>query len=151
MSFFCYWGAITLRIQIAIACVLLLLAVGLAGCGGGSADTVHLKGKVTLDGEPVPTDAQASVTFQPTAGNKGKAVTAAIVNGAYDSPNTPRGPVLAIMSLSIPTGKMVMSERVGAEVPEINTVTLSQAQIGGIAIDVTGDETTHDFALTSAK
>jgi hypothetical protein len=112
---------------------------------------VHLKGKVTLDGAPVPANAQASVTFQPTAGNKGKAVTAAIANGEYDSPNTPRGPVLAIMSLSIPTGKMIMSERMGTEVPEIKTVTLSQEQMGGITLDVTGDETAHDFDLKSAK
>jgi hypothetical protein len=130
---------------------MLLFGVCLLGCGGGSADTVHLKGKVSLNGVPVPANAQASVTFQPTAGNKGKAVTAAIVNGEYDSPNTPRGPVLAIMSLSIPTGKMIMSERMGTEVPEIKTVTLSQDQMGGITLDITGDETTHDFDLKSAK
>jgi hypothetical protein len=83
---------------------MLLLVACVVGCSGGSSDTVQLKGKVTLDGEPVPANAQASVTFQPTAGNKGKAVTAAITNSTYDSPNTPRGSVLAIMSISIPTG-----------------------------------------------
>jgi hypothetical protein len=139
-----------LRIHVAFACVLLIVA-GIVGCGGSAIDTVHLKGKVTLDGDPVPPNAQASVTFQPAAGNKGKAVTVPIVNGAYDSPNTPRGSVLAIMSLSIPTGKMVMSERMGTEVPEIKTVMLSQEQAGGIALDVTDDETTHDFSLESAK
>lgn len=128
-----------------------MLVVCVVGCGGSNSDTVHLKGKVTLDGVPVPVNAQASVTFQPAAGNKGKAVTAAITNGEYDSPQTPRGPVLAIMSLSIPTGKMVRSERMGTDVPEIKSVALVQEQMGGIAIDVTGDETTHDFMLESAK
>ena len=136
--------------RVLITCVL-LLAASVVGCGGGSSENVHLKGKVTLDGSPVPANAQASVTFQPTAGNKGKAVTAAITNGEYDSPNTPRGPVLAIMSISIPTGKMIKSERMGTDVPEIKTVTLSQGQMGGIAMEVTGDEATHDFELTSAK
>lgn len=90
--------------RVLTAYVLLLVAC-VVGCGGGSADTLHLKGKVTLDGAPVPANAQASVTFQPVVGNKGRAVTAVIVNGEYDSPNTPRGPVLAIMSLSIPRAK----------------------------------------------
>jgi hypothetical protein len=122
----------------------------IAGCGAGKpADTAHLAGKVTLDGEPIPADAQASITFQPTAGNKGKAITVPIVNSAYDSPHTPRGSVLAIMSLTIPTGKMVMSERVGREVPEMKTVTLSQEQMGGITLDVAGDEPNRNFELMS--
>jgi hypothetical protein len=138
----------------ALGCTVAMAAFAITcmGCGADAeSGTAHLAGKVTLDGESVPANAQAAITFQPSAGNKGKAVSVPIVNGAYDSPSTPRGPVLAIMSLSIPTGKTMKSERTGREVSEMTTIALSPEQLGGIALDITGDDDNHDFPLTSAK
>jgi hypothetical protein len=128
-----------------------ILALACLGCGeGATRDTAHWAGKVTLDGEPVPATAQGAITFQPAAGNKGKAVTVAIVNGAYDSRITPRGQVTATVSLSMPTGKTYKSERTGQDVAELSPVTLSPEQSQGIALTVDGDEANHDFALISA-
>jgi hypothetical protein len=129
-----------------------ILAFACQGCGeGATSDTAHLTGKVTLDGEPVPASAQGAITFQPAASNKGKAITVAIVNGAYDSKITPRGDVTAIVSLNMPTGKTYKSERTGQDVAELSPVTLSPEQSQGIALAVDGDEANHDFSLTSAN
>lgn len=128
------------------------LVVTCLGCGAGAtSNTAHLAGKVTLDGEPVPANALAAITFQPATGNQGKAITVAIVDGAYDSPHTPRGEVLAILSLSTPSGKVVKSERTGREFSEMTAIELSPEQMGGIALNINDDEDNHDFSLTSAK
>lgn len=127
-----------------------VLAFACLGCGNGAtSDTVHLAGKVTLDGKPVPATAQGAITFQPAAGNKGKAVTVAIVDGAYNSKITPRGDVIAIVSLNMPTGKTYKSERTGQDVAELSPVTLTPEQAQGIALTVDGNEANHDFSLTS--
>ena len=137
------------RLTVGLVCVSLLASMG---CGkGSSGQTAHLSGSVTLDGKPLPADAQASITFQPTKGNKGRAIAVPIVNGQYDSPDTPLGSVSAILNLNIPTGKMVMSERMGGEVPEIETVTLSSNEAGGIKLDITEDKSDQGFAVTRAK
>jgi hypothetical protein len=129
-----------------------LLVCACLGCGGSAtSDTAHWAGKVTLDGEPIPAGAQAAITFQPAAGNKSKAITVPIVNGAYDSPMTPRGQVTAIVSLNLPTGKTYKSERTGQDVAELLPVTLTEEQSQGIALTVDGDEANHDFSLTSAN
>jgi hypothetical protein len=129
-----------------------LLVCACLSCGKNAAsDTAHWAGKVTLDGEPFPASAQGAITFQPAAGNKGKAIAVPIVNGAYNSPITPRGQVTAIVSLNLPNGKTFKSERTGQEVPELSPVTLTPEQSQGIALTVDGDETNHDFSLTSAN
>jgi hypothetical protein len=129
-----------------------VLACAFLGCGKNAAsDTAHLAGKVTLDGKPIPASAHGAITFQPAAGNKAKAITVAIVNGAYDSRITPRGEVTAIVSLNIPTGKTYKSERTGQDVAELSPVTLTPEQSHGIALTVDGDEANHDFSLTSAN
>lgn len=121
------------------------------GCAGEVGNTARLAGKVTLDGKPIPADAQAAITFQPELGSTAKPVTVPIKNSTYDSPNTPRGFVTAIFNLNIPTGKMVMSERIGKEVAELETVTLHADQVGGISLEVESNETIHDFELKRAE
>jgi hypothetical protein len=129
-----------------------MLACACLGCGGSAtSDTAHWTGKVTLDGQPVPATAQGAITFQPAADNKGKAITVAIVNGAYHSRITPLGQVTAIVSLNMPTGKTYKSERTGQDVAELSPVTLTPEQSQGIALTVDGDEANHDFSLTSAN
>jgi hypothetical protein len=129
-----------------------LLACACLGCGGSATnETAHWAGKVTLDGEPVPASAQGAITFQPAADNKGKAIAVSIVNGAYNSPITPRGQVTAIVSLNLPNGKTFKSERTGQDVAELSPVTLTPEQSEGIALTVDGDEANHDFSLTSAN
>lgn len=56
-----------MRILANTAALLTLLALVTAGCGPGGPDIAGVKGKVTMDGEPL---ADASVIFVPVAGGR---------------------------------------------------------------------------------
>lgn len=63
-----------------IALLLLLLAMGLSGCGDDGPPRGKVSGQVTLDGAPLP---QGSILFVPIEGNKGVAAGGQIVDGKY--------------------------------------------------------------------
>jgi hypothetical protein len=121
--------------------------VGLAiagGCGGG-ADTAHLQGQVTIDGQPLPADAEGSVTFQPVEGDQTRATVADIVGGRYDAPKAPVGRVKATVSLVKPTGRMLDNGR-GDPSPEYES--LIPADYGNaFDVDVSDDKSDQDFDL----
>lgn len=118
--------------------------IALSGCGGGAARTAHLAGAVTIDGEPVPDDADATVSFSPVDG--GQAVSVAIVNGRYDSPDTPQGSVVAKFYISRPVGPVKTSERTGEQYRDIENMVPPEAA-AGVTLEVDGDDTSRDFDL----
>jgi len=127
----------------------LIAALSGAGCNGASSgETAHLEGAITLDGQPLPADAQASITFQPTQHGHGRAVTVQVVESRYDSPNTPTGSVKAHLSIMKPTGKMLHSERTAEDYPETTSI-LPEKYASGIDLDVTGDRSDQDFEMVS--
>ena len=136
-------------VQVALRTVSLLalsLALGASlGCGGGTSsdDTAHLQGVVTIDGQPLPAEAQGSITFRNDAG---RAITAPIVEGRYDSPQTPRGAVKAYFTISKPTGKTYKSGRTGADVPETVSIVPASAS-GGLDVEVSADNSDQNFDL----
>ena len=90
--------------RFALLALVMLVAASLsplAGCGKTmpSANTAHLKGKITLDGGPIPADAIAGITFKPTRSGQAKTMFASIIDGSYDSPETPKGLVKTYISL----------------------------------------------------
>jgi hypothetical protein len=119
-----------------IAAPVMVLALG-AGCGGSS-DTAHIQGTITIDGQPLPEDAEGSVSFQSTAPGPVRAAAAKIVNGRFDSPQTPRGPVKAFISLSQPTGRMLDNAR-GQPSPEYKSLVPPQ-YASGVELEITGDK-----------
>jgi hypothetical protein len=127
-----------------------LTFVGTCGCGGPGNAGAQLSGRVTLDGQPIPSSAMASVTFRPAGGAKGSPVSAEIVESKYQTDEAPLGDVLASVSISIPTGKSVVNYYSQEKVPEYKVVTLIPEQNSGIPISVTSDGT-HDFELKSGK
>ena len=138
------------------ACVLSLLmaplvTIGLlTGCGTSSDRVAHLTGEVTLDGQPLSEQASASITFRPV-GEAGQPVSAQIVQGRYDCPNVPRGTVLAVFSISVPTGRTLQGDlRTGEGNREFKSVALSPDQSVGIELEVTDDDTVN-FELISDK
>ena len=40
----------------------------MSGCGESSGSTAHLAGKVTINGTPIPSDAEAALSIQPLGG-----------------------------------------------------------------------------------
>jgi hypothetical protein len=129
--------------------VVLLLAqlVVCDGCGSGSSpkNTAHLKGNITLQGQPIPLAARASITFKPTRTGQAKTTFASIVDSTYDSPNTPKGPVKVYLAIQVPTGKMV-SEAGGAPYAEVRNL-VPPSYSNGIDLEVSEDTLEQDFEL----
>ena len=119
----------------------------LAGCVKTmpSANTAHLKGKITLDGGPIPADARASITFKPTRSGQAKTTFASIIDGSYDSPETPKGLVKTYISIQQPTGKMI-SEAGGRPYAEMRSLVPASC-MGGFDMDIDGDNLNKDFNL----
>ena len=123
-----------------------LAALGLlAGCGGSNS-TVHLHGKVTLGGQPIPADAKASITFAPPGGSETKAVSVPIVNGEYDSPATPVGTLRAYFNITREVGPLKKNERTGGEYrDEVNLVPPKTST--GVEVVVSGENLDQHFDL----
>jgi hypothetical protein len=127
-----------------------LVAAGSStGCGGASGEVSRLTGAVTLNGEPLPADAIASVSFRPADVARGRPASAQIVDGRYRCDKAPRGKVIADVNIALPTGRTRPSGR-GQEEPELKTVVLAADQADGIELDVTGDASV-DLELRRAK
>ncbi len=118
-----------------------------AGCGPepSSKPTAHLKGKIMLNGEAIPSDARGSITFKPTRSGQAKTTFASIIEGNYDSPNTPKGPVKAYISLQQETGKMI-SEAGGAPYAEVRSL-VPPSYSGGFDLEVDQDNLEKHFDL----
>ena len=73
----------------------LALSCLLTGCGGPGYPVCTWEGTVSLKGEPVPSDATATITVSSTdAKTASRSVSAPIVNGKYVLENVPQGEVL---------------------------------------------------------
>jgi hypothetical protein len=123
----------------------LSLCTMLPGCGGKDGPSrAHLDGTVTIGGQPIPADANASITFMPTATAQGKPGVAKIEGGQYDCPDVPVGAVKAYISIEQPTGPEITDSR-GLK-GRANVSLVPEKYTGGIDLEVSGDET-HDFNL----
>jgi hypothetical protein len=117
------------------------------GCdGGGSSNTAHWQGTVTVDGQPLPGDAAGSITFRPVGSGTARAVTVQIENGKYDSPETPKGNVKAFFNIERPTGETYTSERTGEEVVVTESM-VPETSAQGLDIEVTGNNADGNFDL----
>lgn len=130
----------SLRLQL-LYLMVVVLSIS-TGCGGPDT-TSQLSGEVTLDGQPLPEDARASITFRPARGTEGKPVNVEIVRSHYKCPSVPTGDIVAEISITIPTGETYYSDRTGQEVEKLENVQLAPEQEDGIELTVTGDETVN--------
>jgi hypothetical protein len=131
-----------------LATVLLCAAASLCGCdsGGSGKPTAHLSGAVTIDGQPVPADAQATISFRATAPGQANHTSAIITNSEYDCPDVPVGDVEVYIQILQETGKMTSEG--GRSWPEKRSLIAAKYD-KAIAMNVTDDDRNHDFALTS--
>ena len=128
---------------------LVALVLPLAGCSGSSGPGyphAKLQGAVLIDGAPV---ASGRVNFMPAAGTTGVPVSAEIVSGTYQASDVPLGSNTVTFSLTKDTGKMI-AEGDRQPYPEIVSIVPPQyAQ--GFQLNVTGDNSAQDFALTTTE
>ena len=127
---------------------LALMCATLAACDSGRrSGTARLQGTVTLNGQPLPADAQANVTFSPV--DKGRTAGTVVANGEYDCPDVPLGKVRVYFSVMRPTGKMI-TESDNRPYPEVASI-IAQKYASGIEIEVTDDNSNQDFDLEPAS
>jgi hypothetical protein len=118
-----------------------------AGCGGGSSsgNTAHLQGTVTLAGQSLPADVEASILFRPTQSGQGKTVSVPVVDGRYDSPETPTGAVKAFFTIQQPTGRVFDNDR-GAPIKERKSL-VPEKYGAGLDLSVSDDNDAQNFEL----
>jgi hypothetical protein len=122
--------------------VLLLVAALLVGCGSGL-PVAHLKGKVTIAGQPIPSDARARIIFAaPVVGatRMAKPAIVNIVNSQYDAPNVPVGQITANFDIQQD------GREVGRGMREAKNLVPPDHQ-SGIAFTVAEGSQTKDFDL----
>jgi hypothetical protein len=131
---------------IVIAVIISVAAAVLVGCGkGGSGKpTAHLSGAITIDGQPVPDDAWVTINFRSVS--TGQATSAQITDSNYDCPDAPLGNVDVAIQILQRTGKMVSEG--GRSWPETRSL-IADNYARGIKLEVSGDNSDQDFALTS--
>lgn len=132
-------------------CGLLLAALGaavLVGCGGGGdPNTARVYGSVTIDGQPVPNDAVATITFRPLDASSGRTTGTQVTDGKYVCPDVPRGSVKAYIQIIQPTGRTV--EMDGRMVPETRNLIAERYSSTGIDLEIDSRSVAHDFELES--
>jgi hypothetical protein len=110
-------------------------------------ETAHLAGTVTLGGKPLPGDAQGTIVFKPASADVTSA-TAAIVNGQYDSPETPTGAVKVYFNITKPSGRTFKSSRTGETVNEVASI-VPASQAAGVDLNIEGDNSSQNFDLAA--
>ena len=112
--------------------------------GGVLGPTAHVAGTVTINGDPVPSDAEAALSFKPLGG--GELASVPITNGRYDSPRTPQGSVLVNFYISRRVGPIKTSERTGEKYQDIANL-VPPEHAAGMSLEVSGDNLNQNFDL----
>lgn len=142
-----------LRRALGMLCVLAM--VGGAGCGAKGPPRAAVKGRVTLDGQPLATGA---IHFVPVGQTKGPLAAAAIVNGEYSLPRS-QGPVVGRVRVEIysPTESAVpLDDPLAFAAADVSALPQERLharynRASNQFVEVTSDgENTFDFQLTSA-
>lgn len=139
-----------------IAISLLLILVGIIGCGDGP-DSCVLSGSVIYNGQPVETGA---ITFFPEDG-KGPTAGANIVAGKYRVENLTPGRKKALVAgtlqkSNVPTGERTVEQMMALSKQESpkNPAALRippDAEGNQEIVEITSGEQTHDFNLTTSE
>ena len=126
----------------------LAVVVGVcAGCPakeGSGLPTAHLKGAVTLNGGPIPADADASIVFYPAEVGDARAASAIIKDGKYDVADAPIGKGRAVISITQPTGEVV--EEAGRKSIQFKSL-VPKPLWDGQEIHVDGDNVNLNFDI----
>ena len=85
-----------------LACMLAFAVV--VGCGGGKEPTVKWSGTVTIEGQPIPGNAQGQIIVSSnSATGASRGDQAEIVNGSYTLNNVPKGEVTVSFDIYVST------------------------------------------------
>lgn len=134
----------------ALRLVLVLVAASIAGCGPSarSLPAARLAGKITVNGKPLPADAEGAITFMSAARNQAAPTQVRLSGGSYTANDVPIGQVTVLFNITRLTGRMVREKDAprGALFPE-REVLVPAACREGIPLEVKGDNLHQDFDL----
>jgi|SRR5208282_5666742 len=131
-----------------LTCVSCLCAACLlfsAGCGGPGYAPSTVKGRITIDGAPVP---KGYITFSPTGGSHGPVVASAIKNGEYRCEKVPQGKV-QVTFVAQAAELTTVFDKVNKVNHEIPKDILPPAYQQGQAAEIAPGENPLDFDLKS--
>jgi hypothetical protein len=130
--------------------VILVLLAAMAGCGpsGSSAPVARLAGTVTVNGKPLPADAEGTVTFMSIALNQAAPTQVRISGGSYKANAVPIGQVLVLFNITRLTGRLVTEKDAPRGTPFLEREILVPVKCReGISLQVSGDNLQQDFDL----
>ena len=89
--------------------LVILLTVVVSGCGSATETraTATLAGAITIDGNPLPEDAEGTIQFMPQASGQAPPTSAPVISGKYRAEKVPMGAVKVIFNITRLTGRMV--------------------------------------------
>ncbi len=125
---------------------LVVVACACLGCSEEETGppTAHLQGAVTINGQPIPADAEASISFNPAALGDARPASGVIADGKFDVKDAPVGKVRVLFNISQSTGKM--HSEAGHEAMEYKSL-VPKSLLNGQEIEVSGDNPKLDFDL----
>jgi hypothetical protein len=128
-----------------------LVGLLLAGCGDGGSKypTVKVAGNITVGGQPLPKDAEGTITFMPAAGGgQASPASSPIVDGKYQVDEAPLGKVNVLFNITRLTGRMIREDNIPTAAPHAERENLVPATAQtGITVEITADENSRNFEL----
>jgi hypothetical protein len=111
----------------------------MSGCTDSGPPTAHLRGTITINGQPIPADAEAVIIIRSAGEGQARSTSARLEGGRFDVPDAPRGSVRIQFSIEQPTGVIAAFEPGAA--PEMRYRSLVPPEHGkGIVREITGDD-----------
>lgn len=128
----------------------MLAVAATAGCGhsGRSAPVARLAGTVTVNGKPLPADAEGAITFMSAVRDQAAPSQVRLSGGSYEADAVPIGQVNVLFSITRLTGRMVTEKDAprGTPYPEREILVPAKCR-EGIPLQVTGDNLQQNFDL----
>ncbi|MEX2316139.1 MAG: hypothetical protein WD669_03240 [Pirellulales bacterium] len=120
----------------------------IAGCPtiGSNRSTANIGGGVTIGGQPIPENAQASITFGPTDVGQARSSSSPITNGKYSATDVPKGKVLVTFNIMQPTGEEKAFAPGARPQMEMRSL-VPQAKANGVEVQIDGNQTDLNFNL----
>jgi len=119
------------------------------GCSREPLPGAHLAGKVTIQGQPVPADAEGRIRFMPTSPGQGPPVETTIQNSRYEIRNVPKGKQRVFFYITRRTGRVILNQTSPDAYPhqeERENLVPPRFQ-QGVEIEVSADNLQLDFHL----
>lgn len=101
---------------------------------------------MTIGGKPVPSDADAAISFSLVNGGPEDVAQAKIVDGKYDCPDAPQGQVMVKFYITQKYGPEKFNERTQTNYRQTRNL-VPPNYLAGVPLEVSGDNTSQDFDL----